>query len=146
MAPTPSTSSMPYVLSNYITTEFTVDWKRNKYYRKIIEKCDFDILNDHLKQIVEFTRNTNFTGKHVYGYLGNIDVILSNSNNLDFYRRQKLLIGHKINSEVGHSRINNINYKMMSSNYMQNLWQNILSITHPGSNNNNNTKTIKRDF
>ena len=46
----------------------------------------------------------------------------------DFDRNQKSLIGHSIDSYPGHSDINNINHSMMSSNYIQNIWQNILSV------------------
>lgn len=118
-----------HIGSNEAITSNIRKWNRNKYYRKVITKDDFDTLNEHLINLVNFTRHVSFTGEHsnnpVYG---NVDVILTDANSLNFDRNQKSLIGHSIDSYPGHSDINNINHSMMSSNYIQNIWQNILSV------------------
>lgn len=103
-------------------------WDRNKYYRKIISKQDFDELNNHLLDLVNFINNNELAGKLVHGY--NDDVLLPTSSDfLDFYKSRKALIGHDINSSCGIGNTNNLTHTLMGSNYLQNIWQNILSIT-----------------
>lgn len=116
------------------TTSGGQRWNRNKYYRKMITKDDFDKLNSHLKELIEFTRHEELAGKEsktpIYG---NIDVLLRDENFINFDRLSRLLIGNTTDTTSGHSETNNINFKMMGSNYIQNIWQNILSICKPGS-------------
>ena len=109
-------------------------WNRNKYYRKIISKQDFDELNRHLEDLVTFIRNEAFTGNHCISdwRIGNNFVIPKFRDTLDFYRSRKLLIGNKTNSDSGLGPVNNINHSMMSSNYIQNLWSNIQQICESG--------------
>lgn len=110
--------------NNMITVNLT-KWNRNKYYRKIISRQDFDALNEHLQSLLTFLRDSLLCGNNS---VENIDVIPFNPNNLNFNKSRKLLIGNSIDSTPGSSKINNINHTMMSSNYIQNIWQNILSI------------------
>ena len=110
-------------------------WNRNKYYRKVITKQDFDELNEHLQKLTDFTRDSLLAGVFVNDpILGNVDVLLKDKSSLTFNKSRKLLIGNTFDSTPGLTKINNINHTMMSSNYIQNIWQNILSVISTGSN------------
>lgn len=113
-------------------------WDINKYYRRIITKQDFDELNAHLQELVTFIRHPLLTGQNKENIsesaLGTRDVLPTSPESLEFDRTRKGIIGNTINSQAGNGSVNNINHTMMSSNYIQNLWQNILSIHEPGVN------------
>ena len=108
-------------------------WDINKYYRTIIKKQDFDELNKHLQNLVEFIRNTALTGKHVNSSIfGNYEVIPKPKEILNFNRSRKMVIGHDLTSNAGQGTINNINHSMIDSNYIRHIWENILQVCQPG--------------
>lgn len=120
-------------------------WNRNKYYRKVITKQDFDELNEHLVKLTQFIRDTNLTGKHVTSsILGNADVLLPHEAQLNFDKSRKALVGHDTTVTPGSSKVNNINHTMMGSNYIQNIWQNILKLI--SSNNSDIATKIEKDI
>ncbi len=109
-------------------------WNRNKYYRKTINKQDFDALNEALEGIIEFTRDVLLAGNYVNdSTFGNSDVLLNNIDSIAFDRSKKLMIGTKLDSTYGQGIANNIQHKMMSSNYLQHIWNNILTICSTGN-------------
>ena len=131
-------------------------WNRNKYYRKTINKQDFDALNEALEGLITFTRDKSLAGKYVKDntkiitdnettsmidalVIGNSYVLLKDIASIEFKRNKKLLIGNGLDSTTGHGIENNINHKMVSSNYIQNLWNNILTVCSTGD-------RIKEDY
>lgn len=117
---------------NHNRSKFTGNlnkWNVNKYYRRPITKNDFDELQQHLTNLLNFIRNSNLTGmndinkddtNHGIGKILPID-----PTQLDFNKTRKGIIGHDIDETSGIENINNINHTMMSSNYIQNIWNNI---------------------
>lgn len=124
-------------------------WDINKYYRRVITKQDFDELNSHLQDLVTFIRHPLLTGQNadniLESALGTRDVLPVSPDSLEFDRTRKGIIGNSINSQAGNGSTNNINHTMMSSNYIQNLWQNILSIHEPGLNINHPNPIVEID-
>lgn len=109
-------------------------WNRNKYYRKPITKQDFDELNEHLIKLTQFIRHESLTGKIVNtAVLGNADVLLPHEAQLVFDKSRRAIIGNDITVTSGASKINNINHNNMGSNYIQNIWQNILKLISSGN-------------
>ena len=112
-------------------------WNRNKYYRKIITKNDFDELNSHLVELVEFIRHPYLTGSNEYNIndpvFGVKYVLPCAPSELAYNRSRKMLIGHTVDSSPGLTVNNNINHTMMNSNYLKNTWMNIMTICRPGS-------------
>jgi len=103
-------------------------WDRNKYYRKVITIDDFKELNTHLIELLEYIRNINFTGKHVFNNKFVLPINPAKFNTfLDRDKNYNLIIGDSIDINQGHSNINNVNYKNITSNYIQDIWDNILS-------------------
>lgn len=99
-------------------------WDRNKYYRKIITKHDFDELNNHLKELQKFITDERIVGKKDLNNNG-FASLYEEYYPLDFNRSRKLLIGNQIEPVSGANTINNINHLMVDSNYLQNIWSNI---------------------
>ena len=107
-------------------------WNRNKYYRKTINRQDYEMLNQHLKDLVTFIRNEAFTGNHInLDYLGTQYVIPKSKEYLEFKTSSRSLIGNDLHDRPGLGTTNNINHTMMNSNYITNLWHNILSVINP---------------
>ena len=108
-------------------------WNRNKYYRKPITMQDFKELNRHLEDLVDFLRDTNLCGNITDNIMfANNQVIPVNKDALEFIKSRRRLIGHDLTENPGVGSINNINHTMMSTNYIQNIWNNIKTIMRPG--------------
>lgn len=112
-------------------------WNRNKYYRRIITTRDFDDLNKQLEDLVEFIRHPNFTGVNETNENMINEILPVSKNELSsmFHTTKTGIIGHSTSRISGLSAAqsdnNNINHTMMDSNYIQNIWQNILSVCRP---------------
>lgn len=112
-------------------------WDRNKYYRRIITRQDFDELNNHLEELVEFIRHPYFTGlsDDNFDMIGDAVPISKKELLKTFVKGRAGIIGHDTSRNSGltmeQTNNNNINHTMVDSNYIQNLWQNILSVCRP---------------
>ena len=119
-------------------------WNRNKYYRKMITKDDFDELNEHLQELVIFIRDLVLSGATDENKLdpvyGTKDVIPCAPEELNFNKSRKMLIGHTSDNTAGLGSNNNINHVMMNSNYIRHLWNNILRVCQSDKLNANDTK------
>ena len=108
-------------------------WNRNKYYRKPITMQDFEELNRHLKDLVTFLRNENICGIITNDTMfANEQVVPVEQEKLEFVKSRRRLIGHDLTENPGVGNTNNINHTMMSTNYIQNIWNNIKTIMKPG--------------
>ena len=112
-------------------------WNRNKYYRRVITKNDFDELNSHLTDLVEYIRHNSLSGSTTVNIndpvFGTKDVLPCAPSELEFNRSRKMLIGHTVDASPGLTANNNINHTLMSSNYLKNIWKNILAVCRTGS-------------
>lgn len=113
------------------------EWNRNKYYRRVITRQDFDELNSHLEKLVEFIRHNVFTGLSNDNLFWLAEILPVSTEDLRQFKRERHgIIGHNTSNETGLKTTwnnNTINHTMMTSNYIQNTWQNILSVCKPGS-------------
>ncbi len=112
-------------------------WNRNKYYRRIITRQDFDELNNHLEELVEFIRHPYFTGlnDNNFDMIGDSVPVSKKELLKSFVKGRAGIIGHDTSRNSGltaaQTNNNNINHTMVDSNYVQNIWQNILTVCRP---------------
>lgn len=113
------------LLSNFYLDK----WDVNKYYRKPINMQDFNELNNHLCNLLEYIRHEYLSGKTDENE--NTEAINSvlpiKSNNIQLDLTRKGIIGNSIDIEnvFGQGIINNLTNQLLSSNYIQEIWNNI---------------------
>ena len=94
-------------------------------------------MNSHLEKLVEFIRHNVFTGLSNDNLFWLAEILPVSIEDLRQFKRERHgIIGHNTSNEAGLKTTwnnNTINHTMMTSNYIQNTWQNILSVCKPGS-------------
>lgn len=133
----PKVNNTNYVLefNNGIEPEkFYID----RYYRRIIDKCDFDYLNKRLIDLSEYIRNIVYHGSYqeMYelngqDYITNLSTISLSKEQLYFNKMFRQLIGHDLDKNFGQGNYNNTTFTKMESNYILELWNKILQFITP---------------
>ena len=121
---------------NIETIEDRQRWDPNKYYRRIITRQDFDELNNHLEELVEFMRHNLLSGltNDNFDMIGDAVPVSKKELLATFPKARKGIIGHDTSRNSGltaQTNNNNINHTMVDSNYIQKLWENIMSVCRP---------------
>lgn len=104
-------------------------WNLNKYYRKPINKQDFDELNRHLMDLSDFICDELLSGKTTGNeYSSEIkDILPIYSSEIDFEKTRKAMIGSSLSFATanGIGNVNNLNNQLTDINYVQKIWDNI---------------------
>lgn len=104
----------------------------NKYYRKPITKNDFDELNKHLINLLNYIGKEEFSGKtnenaNISIHFGIKDILPLISDNLNFEKHRKEMIGSTMIRESNQSNTNNLYNLMCGTNYLQFIYNNIIT-------------------
>ena len=132
--------------ANSVKEHKKYNWNRGKYYRKTINKQDFDKLNEHCYNLQEFINNISYFGtitniavdtiddntKNITSRYENHSILLLGTidhSELDYKRESRLIIGHNLNTnDHGNGFINTSVHLATDSNYIKRTWENILSL------------------